>query len=239
MDLQKIAERMWFETPVGRRPWYSVWSGKIRCHKCPGIRTTSGECPACRTVLPEPEEQVFRDKSGNEFTVPSAAYMGAEGSIEDVIYLSMLEREWFRPISEEDQFLFLSGDKRPSPRAALVMLFWTYFETRIERLFKETLRNLAELERERLLQKNASIGARLKSFYKARFGTTYLEDLVALGHGEVANLLEDVWQRRNRFAHGHPEAIDDQLVERVVAHLKDEHDGWVAVFNRRVAEAVR
>ena len=37
--------------------------------------------------------------------------------------------------------------------------------------------------------------------------------------------------------HGHPEAIDDALVEELVAGLKDEHEGWIAVFNRRLKEA--
>ena len=37
--------------------------------------------------------------------------------------------------------------------------------------------------------------------------------------------------------HGHPEAIDDALVEELVAGLKDEHEGWIAVFNRRLREA--
>ena len=41
---------------------------------------------------------------------------------------------------------------------------------------------------------------------------------------------------RNRFTHGHPEAIDDALVEELVAGLKNEHEGWIAVFNRRLKE---
>ena len=41
----------------------------------------------------------------------------------------------------------------------------------------------------------------------------------------------------NRFAHGHPEAIDDSLVEDLVAGLDDEHEAWIAVFNRRLKEA--
>lgn len=36
-------------------------------------------------------------------------------------------------------------------------------------------------------------------------------------YGRVAALLKQVEQCRNRFTHGHPEAIDDTLVEELVA----------------------
>ena len=69
------------------------------------------------------------------------------------------------------------------------------------------------------------------------FSTTYLADLNELGYGGVAQLLRRVQKARNRFAHGHPEAIDNALVEDLVAGLEDEHEGWIAVFNRRVSGA--
>ena len=64
------------------------------------------------------------------------------------------------------------------------------------------------------------------------FSTTYWVDLNDLGYGKVAALLGRVQKCRNRFTHGHPEAIDDALVEELVAGLKDEHEGWIAVFNK-------
>ena len=69
------------------------------------------------------------------------------------------------------------------------------------------------------------------------FSTTYRADLSELGYGNVAALLKRVEGCRNRFAHGEPEAIDDSLVEALVEGLKDEHEGWIAVFNRRLKEA--
>jgi hypothetical protein len=50
--------------------------------------------------------------------------------------------------------------------------------------------------------------------------------------------LEQVQQRRNRFSHGHPGAIDDALVRAVVENLKIEHEAWVAVFNKRVTKKI-
>jgi hypothetical protein len=36
-------------------------------------------------------------------------------------------------------------------------------------------------------------------------------------------------------SHGDPVAIDDALVERLVALLRIEHISWIAVYNRRVS----
>lgn len=66
--------------------------------------------------------------------------------------------------------------------------------------------------------------------------TTYWNALNGQGYSCVATLLQRVQESRNRFAHGHPEAIDDSLVEDVVAGLKDEHEGWIAVFNKSIAK---
>jgi hypothetical protein len=54
----------------------------------------------------------------------------------------------------------------------------------------------------------------------------------------VSQLLTRVHHRRNEFAHGHPEAIDDVLVEELVAGLKTEHESWIAVFNKRIAKGL-
>ena len=57
---------------------------------------------------------------------------------------------------------------------------------------------------------------RLDRLYKILFGVTYWDDLVDQGHGHVAQLLRRLQQRRNRFAHGQPEAIDDMLVTELI-----------------------
>ena len=53
----------------------------------------------------------------------------------------------------------------------------------------------------------------------------------------MAALLKKVERCRNRFTHGHPEAVDDALVEELVEGLKEEHEAWISVFNKRLRES--
>ena len=177
---------------------------------------------------------------GTEYKVPPAL-VGGEGRYEDWVYLQMLEREWLRPITDADHFHSIAEGSRPSPRAIVVLVFWAYFETRInfetriKRLIRETTMSLPKTVTKDLLQRYSSIGARLDRLYRVLFSTTYWTDLDDLGYSNVSQILKRVQECRNRFAHGHPEAIDDSLVEELVAGLKDEHESWIAVFNRRIS----
>jgi len=158
--------------------------------------------------------------------------MGAEGRYQDYVYLDMLEREWNRPVTDVD-FLEIPESHRPAARSAIIIVFWSYFETRIERLLREGMRHLPSAVAEDLLRRYAAIGARLDRLYKIVFGSTYLSDLRILGFSRVASLLEQVHHARNAFAHGQPEAISDTLVTDLVSLLKDEHESWIAAFNKR------
>ena len=162
--------------------------------------------------------------------------VGAEGRYEDWIYLRMLEREWLRP-AEADLYESIPERSRPSARAIVVLVFWTYLETRLERLYRETARAVPGPVMEHLLERHPTAGRRMEDLYRLVFSTTYLGELNELGYGRVAELLRRVQKARNSFAHGHPEAIDDALVEDLVAGLEDEHEAWIGVFNRRVEEA--
>jgi hypothetical protein len=173
--------------------------------------------------------------NGRVIEVPASVAMGAEARYEDWVYLIMLEREWTRPILEADKFLDVSEPSRPTARAATLILFWSYFETRIDRLLQEAMSKLAPGIREDLLRRYASISARLERLYKILFGTTYWGDLEDLGFPHIASLLQRVQQRRNNFVHGDPAAIDYQIVAELIESLRDEHEAWIAVFNRRAA----
>jgi len=164
-------------------------------------------------------------------------FAGAEGCYEDYIYLQMLQREWERPAPAFERFSHFAEKERPSARAALVILFWSYFETRLERLIRNGLRNLPESVREDLLERYSSVGARMYRLYRIAFGCTYFEDLSALGYERVAKLLAELHKRRNEFAHGRPQAIDDSSVSSLVEVLKDEHESWIASFNLRATRA--
>ena len=118
-----------------------------------------------------------------------------------------------------------------SPRAAMVLLFWSYFETRIERLLRAGLATAPRGLVEDSLERYSSIGSRLDRFYRVVFDSTYGKDLESLGLDNIWSHLQEVQRRRNLFVHGSPDAIDDDLVEKVVAELKSEHEAWIAVFN--------
>ncbi len=224
---------MWFEDLPTGKTWASLWSGYFLC-SCGGIQPLDAPCPACGLPRPVLTPSVIRDDNGTEHKV-MPALKGAEGRYEDWVYLQMLEREWLRPITDADRFLSIAEKSRPSPRAVVVLIFWAYFETRIERLLHETMKNMPESVMEELLSRYSAVGARLDRLYKVLFKTTYWSDLKDLGYSPVATLLQRVQKCRNEFAHGSPEAIDDKLVADLVAGLKEEHESWIAVFNKRIS----
>src|ERR1700732_3985011 len=223
---------MWFDDLPDGSSWASLWHGYILCGDCSGIRKVAGDCPACKSPAYVPGRRLVQLEHGKEVEVMDA-FMGAEARYEDWVYLIMLEREWRRPLVDSDQYLEIAESSRPAPRAPIVLIFWSYFETRIDRLFRQALRNVGDAIREDLLRRYGSIGVRLDRLYKIAFGMTYWSDLRDLGFERVATLLQRVQQRRNEFAHGQPAAIDEGLINDLVEALKDEHEAWIAVFNKR------
>jgi hypothetical protein len=235
MSTPVLPNSMWYEQLPNDKSWSGLWSGYTICGRCHGIRAVSGTCGVCGDPPYDMTPSMMRDGKGGEFVVYPAV-SGAEGRYEDWVYLRMIEREWKRPVLEEDRFPGSSPDTGPSPRASIVILFWSYFETRIERLLREALRAVPSRILDDTLRRYSAIGTRLNDLYRVAFDSTYKNDLEAVGHGQLWLHLAKVQERRNQFAHGHPQAIDDPLVNAVVANLKIEHEGWIAVFNKRVAQ---
>jgi hypothetical protein len=170
---------------------------------------------------------------------PANVFAGGENRYEDWVYLMMLEREWKRELSGADYLPGVIQSAKPSPRASVVLVFWSYFETRINRLIEEATRSLPTGVARDLLKRHSQIGSRLERLYNVLFATTYWSDLENVGYANVANALRSVQQRRNRFVHGHPEAIDDELVLTLVGILREEHEAWITVFNHRVSKTAR
>ena len=224
---------MWFDDLPAGTSWTSLWYGYIRCGQCSGIRTLNDPCPACGAYLPKSVEQTVKLDDGREISVGSA-YMGAETRYEDYVYLQILEREWermMRDSSSKDQMPFT---KQVSTGASLVLLFWTYFESRIEHLLRDGLRHIPPRFLEDALKRYSTIGARLNEFYRIAFDATYHSDLVSLGYSGVSAHLARMQRQRNAFVHGSPQSIDDSLATSVVEMLKQEHEAWIAVYNHRV-----
>ena len=223
---------MWYDNLKPGYPWSSLWYSYLRC-LCGGIRQVEGLCPACGSELWKSEPIPIGFGDGRERTVPQDIHPGGEGGLEDYVYLDLIEREWKRPVSDADRVNSFGSVNPPSPRAAIVILFWSYFETRIERLLRAGMRDVPPRIAEDLLNRYPAVGARIDRLYRILFDTSYRSDLNALGFDAVGQQLNRVQERRNAFAHGEPQAIDDALVEKVVANLKQEHEAWIAVFNRR------
>jgi hypothetical protein len=98
--------------------------------------------------------------NGEEMVI-RPTFAGAEGRYEDYIYLQMLQREWERPTAEFERFSHFADSERPSGRAALVLLFWGYFETRIERLHRTAMRARPKRVLDDQLRRYSGIGSRL------------------------------------------------------------------------------
>jgi hypothetical protein len=75
----------------------------------------------------------------------------------------------------------------------------------------------------------------MNEFYRIAFDVTYKDDLETVGYGQVWPHLAAIQERRNQFAHGQPQSIDDALVQSTVEQMKVEHEAWIAVFNKRAA----
>lgn len=220
---------MWYESIQSGWSWESLWYGYARC-SCGGLRRDGEVCGACKAPFTPPVETFLRSSVGGQTPIAP----GGEGRYEDYIYLRMLEREWLRPLTDEDRFFGIIEQHRPSARAIVILTFWTYFETKIERLYRTAGSKLPPRVLEDFLRRHSSIGARLDRGYRVFFDTSYWDDLKAAGFPDVSDLLQRVHKCRNLFSHGHPEAIDDALVEALIIGLKREHEAWISTFNKRL-----
>ncbi len=230
---------MWVSDLPPGTSWTSLWSGYIRCGECSGIRRFSNPCPACGANLPENADRTIRLDDGREYPI-AVVYAGAETRYEDYIYLQLMESEWERMLQESSSQTELPHIEEVSKGATLVLLFWTYFEARIEHLLRQALRETVPTRfLEDAMKRYSSIGSRLNELYRVAFETTYRSDLVSLGYSDVSDQLLKVQLQRNAFVHGTPQSISDSLARSVVEMLKREHESWIAVYNRRVARPPR
>lgn len=224
---------MWYENLPQDRSWTSLIGEYVSC-ECAGIRKADATCPACKSPPYDPTPQWVSSKSGERFCV-MPTFMGAEGRVEDYHLLALMEREWTRPLEPIATPSWLTSGT--SERATVVLLFWIYFESRMRRVVDIGLRRLSNPIREDLLNRYGTVSAHMRNLYEILFGVKYVDDLKAVGAEEIAGHLGRVRDARNRFMHGEPNALSDNLVAEVVHKLKDEHDAWIAVYNRRIALA--
>lgn len=225
---------MWCDNLPHGASWTVLWRHRTICPQCSAIWKIDLPCPVCGyTFHPSPPETI-KLADGRHYEVPAAVFTGAEGRYEDYVYLQMMEREWKRPNSPSD--IEISPDiAKLATRASIVILFWSYFETRIDRLLRSGMQNVPQKIAEDVLARYSGIGSRIDRLYRLVFGSTYNADLIELGYSGISQLLSQVQIRRNEFSHGNPQAIDDALVTLLVENLEQEHESWIAVFNKRIA----
>lgn len=230
--------KFWYNHLEKGKGWDALWHNYIICGECQGITKGEGRCEVCDDDMTISSVQYVEGEERREFEVYKVS-MGAEGRYEDYVYLRTLEKEWHRPLTDYDRLIVASPDQSPAAKAIIVLVFWTYFETRIARLLNQAMIELPDSIRKNLLNRYQSISSRTGELYKDLFGSglTYFLDLEKLGFEDVAILLKSVQKKRNEFMHGKPEAIDDDLVEEVVRILQREHEGWIHVFNLRIAQS--
>lgn len=225
------AKQAWHEALPANYRWSSLWYGFYRCG-CGGLRSDEPTCPVCDRSTPcDPSPNVEGPPGRLSFVVP-----GAEGRYEDYVYLELIEREWKRaPLDATESPRPSVGGKVMADKVGIVLLFWTYFESRIGRLVDMGLSFRQAAEAEGLRSRYRTVGAKMDRLYRILFNTTYEADLIDGGFASISSLLNEVQTKRNAFSHGDPVAIDDALVERLVACLRQEHIAWITSYNRRLS----
>ncbi len=209
---------------AGLSPWRDGIVPLIHCHLCNALFDLPAPCPVCGHVY-DLRPQTIRDGATTFEVQP--AFNGALHWSAHVL-LHQMKLEVGRPLGLDSQFV--GG---PSQRLVVVILFWSLFESLMDRFYQAALADLPGTLPEELLSRFSSIGSRLDRLHRARWGVTFWQDFAELGYAEAADYLRIVQDRRNRFIHGDPRAIDDELVEATMANLLSVQLGWIALFNRR------
>jgi hypothetical protein len=218
----------WIDDLKPGASWWGIWYGLIHCDRCNGLMSSSGACPACgRTYTSDVDTLIVNE--GHR--VPGLAFQGAIAWSTHIL-LALMKNEWERPLAFE-LFPGTPAGKKPSQRVIIVILFWTLFEDLMNRFFEAAMHDLPEGVRKDLLRRYSTVGSRFDQLYRILFRVTFRNDLVQIGHQDIADHLKRVQDRRNEFVHGNPEAIDDDLVSETVLKLQDVQAAWVQIFNRR------
>jgi hypothetical protein len=210
--------------------WWNAWNKLIRCAKCRALIDASNPCFVCGSDysnLPDLEITV----QGKTLKVPQSLQGAIDWS--EYVLLKLLHREWVRPMGIPDPFDGMPDPARPSQRLAIVLLFWTYFEALMQRLYESGMENLPAPIREDILKRYNFIGARMQRLHHLLFNCTFAEDLSRLGYSTVAEHLAQLQKVRNDFVHGKSSSITDDIVAQTVEFFPAFQRGWVCVFNAR------
>lgn len=208
--------------------WWGAWRGRIRCAECRALMDLKEPCPVCATDYSVPGQDEFIVRDG--IKMPAQVFAGAL-DWSPYVMLKLMYSDWKRPLGEPDAAL--PTENRPSSRALVVLIFWTYFETLMSWYYETATNELPKSVASDLLTRYSSIGARLDRLHRILYEARYGEDLDRLGYSPIREHLNNLQKQRNAFAHGNPQAISDALVEDTVRLLPEFHDAWIRSFNLR------
>jgi hypothetical protein len=224
---------MWLDDLASTDSWMSVWRSRIICGNCEALITTM-LCPICgHDHTPGPPKKVVH--KGQMIDIPQNAFMGA---IEWSTYMSLelMRREWNRPIVEQKENTW--GYEVPQ-KMLIVILFWTLFETLMDKFFSSALKNFPTAISEDLLKRYSFIGARIGKLYKTVFSTSLKTDLEELGYGHIFNHISDLQKKRNDFIHGNPNAVDQNTIDNTIKYLQETQLAWIELYNKRCTKFAR
>jgi len=214
---------------VEKVDWMGPWSGLIHCPNCHALMS-GDSCPVCNHALPT-KDYFLIEVAGQPVKVASQTYQGALSWTAHSL-LGLMRREWEKPAFAEE-FTVAPIGHQCSQRVLIVILFWTLFEHLMEQLLQSAMVTLPAGVASDLLKRYQSIGSRIDRLYSLLFNAKLADDLNKLGFNHVLPLLMEIQSRRNDFVHGNAEAINDELVDKVVANLNGFQGAWVALFNLR------
>jgi len=217
---------MWLDDLGPGESWMGVWKGKFLCFHC-GAIIEENPCAVCGYL-----HTPFVIPGLPEKNQPKT--LTFKGAIHEntFITLGLLKREWQRPLITESEVTDLLGREIPQ-RIAFVLLFWTLFESLMDRLFTRKLESIPPKLAKNLLKKNNNISARMGEFYQLVFDASFKDDLMDTGYVHVYDHLRNLQEKRNAFIHDNPTAIDEQLIIDTLTHLQDVQSAWIILYNKR------
>lgn len=210
--------------------WWDPWKDHIRCGHCGGLAELPRPCPICHVDYSNNQE-IEIELNGRKKTILPAANAGALNWSQYAL-LTMMHRDWTRPLSPVQS----PRTNKISPRALVVLVFWTFFESLMDWFYVSAMAELPSGVRENLLSRHSFIGARMNGLHRVLFARKYSSDLKDVGGDRIALHLERLQRSRNDFIHGNPEAIDDDLVVETVRLFPEFCEVWIRSFNLRCAK---
>jgi len=208
--------------------WWGPWKDHIRC-RCGALANLNFACPVCHKDFSIRHVEIDGEKVETPAVFPGALTWS------HYAMLKMIYGDWARRSlgSHDIEALPLHGE---SPRALVVLVFWTFFESLMDWFYETSMRQLPPPVREDLLTRYNSIGARMDRLHRVLFCCKYSADLESVGGGAIRFHLEHLQKSRNQFVHGNPEAISDDLVHETVRLFPEFCAVWIRSFNLRCAE---